>query len=250
MIWVGAGALALFFLLLALNRLAHASRAELGKALVMVLVVLLAIIGILLLITGRLLIALPLLFSALMGIMRFGSLARLVGARSSWRARRQGQTARGGTQGQGGQGQFSAVETDWLAMRLYHDSGAVEGIVLKGKYKDRSLRSMTRSDVLELLGILQTEDEESTRLLEAYLDREYGTEWRQAENNEQRDAPPRSSTMDKEEAREILSVAEDADEATIRAAHRRLMKKLHPDHGGSSYLAARINEAKDVLLGP
>ncbi len=246
MIWVGAGALALFFLLLALNRLAHASRAELGKALVMVLVVLLGIIGLLLLATGRMLMALPLLFSALMGIMRFRTLARLVGARGSWQARRKGgQTARGDTQAQG---QFSSVQTEWLAMRLYHDSGDVEGVVLKGEFKDRSLRSMTQRDVLALLGVLQAEDEESTRLLEAYLDREYGAGWRKTENNEKRDASPRSSAMDKKEAREILAVADDADEATIRAAHKRLMKKLHPDRGGSSYLAARINEAKDVLL--
>ncbi len=250
MIWIGAGTLALFFLLLALHRLAHASRADLGRALVMVCVVLLAIIGFLLLITGRLFMALPLLFTALAGIFRFGSLARLLSARRSWQARQQDAGSTGG--GRQENGPFSSVETAWLSMRLYHESGAVDGTVLKGAFKGASLRSMARADLVALLRLLQEEDPESARLLEAYINRDYGSDWRETEEGEEegKDVPPQSAAMDKKEARKILAVAEDADEAEIRAAHRRLMKKIHPDRGGSAYLAARINEAKDILLGP
>jgi hypothetical protein len=53
----------------------------------------------------------------------------------------------------------------------------------------------------------------------------------------------------REEAYEILGLQPGATKEQIKAAHRRLMQRVHPDHGGSDYLAVRVNQAKDLLLG-
>ena len=60
---------------------------------------------------------------------------------------------------------------------------------------------------------------------------------------------PRSGKMTVEEAREVLGVKPSASREEIIQAHKRMMQKVHPDRGGSDYLAAQINQAKDTLLG-
>jgi curved DNA-binding protein CbpA len=97
--------------------------------------------------------------------------------------------------------------------------------------------------LLALLQECQLADVDSVALLEAWLDRAH-PDWR-AEPA----AEPRSGAMTRAEALEILGLAEGADEDAIRAAHRRLMRSAHPDQGGSAWLAARINAARDFLLG-
>ena len=94
-------------------------------------------------------------------------------------------------------------------------------------------------------------DAESLRLLEGYLDRAHPG-WRddvQADDTQRQSAAARASGMSKKEAYQILGLQPDASDAEVRDAHRRLMKQVHPDHGGSAALAAKINEAKDQILG-
>jgi hypothetical protein len=146
-------------------------------------------------------------------------------------------------------GQSSNVETAWLSMSLDHDSGGMDGTVLQGRWKGRRLSELSVEGLLDLLAETRVQDPDGAQLVEAYLDRAR-PEWRDAAGEAKTaQAPPSSAAMTREEACRILGVEPNADEAAIRDAHRRLMMKLHPDLGGSSYLAAKINQAKDVLLG-
>jgi len=144
-------------------------------------------------------------------------------------------------------GQQSTVETRFLRMSLDHDSGDMDGEVLEGPYEGRILSQMPREALLDLLGQCRAADDDSTALLEAYLDRHHG-DWRERPEARQPHTDSTSGPMSEEEARAILGVEADATEEEIVQAHRRLMHKLHPDRGGSDYLAAKINLAKDCLL--
>lgn len=151
-------------------------------------------------------------------------------------------------------GRTSTVRSRFLEMRLDHDTEDLSGTVIEGKFKGRELADMAMSDLMELLDELVSQDTKSAELLETYLDRTQPSDWRETWNKaassggDQTDENPRSSTMTAEEARDILGVNENATEEDIIAAHRRLMKINHPDRGGSTYLATKINQAKDLLL--
>ncbi len=144
-------------------------------------------------------------------------------------------------------GQQSTVETRFLRMSLNHDSGDMEGEVLEGPYEGRFLSQMPREALLDLLGQCHTANDDSAALLEAYLDRHHD-DWREQSGARQPHTDTASGPMSEEEARAILGVEADATEEEVIQAHRRLMHKLHPDRGGSDYLAAKINLAKDCLL--
>jgi len=148
-------------------------------------------------------------------------------------------------------GQQSRVETRLLRMMLDHDTGRMNGEVLEGPFKERQLQDLSLPELLGLLEYCRGEDEESTSLLEAYLDHTHGDSWRGETNNrhEQPGQTFRDGSMDRREALEILGLQPDADRQKIIEAHRRLMQKLHPDRGGSNYLAGKLNAAKDILLG-
>lgn len=143
-------------------------------------------------------------------------------------------------------GQVSRVRAAFVEMELDHDTGAMRGRILAGKHEGVPLDAL---DMATLMATLPEIDDESRALLMAYLDRrEPG--WREhADRGADAGAvPPRSGKMTEEEAYEVLGLQPGAGPKDISRAHRALMKKLHPDQGGSTYLAARVNEAKDILL--
>jgi hypothetical protein len=146
-------------------------------------------------------------------------------------------------------GQTSSVNSKYIHMTLFHDSGDIDGEVLHGRFKGRQLNQLDIDELLQLLDECQ-DDEESVALLQAYLDRVYEDEWRErAGASDQQQTTGGSGELTRHEAMQILGLTQDPSEEEIIAAHRRLMQKLHPDRGGSTYLAAKINLAKEVLLG-
>ncbi|MFQ5785368.1 MAG: molecular chaperone DnaJ [Alphaproteobacteria bacterium] len=147
-------------------------------------------------------------------------------------------------------GQSSSVETAYLRMRLDHDSGEMDGTVLRGPFAGRALSELALDDLLDLLAECARADAQSARVLESYLDRSGHDDWRERmEARERGRAGVGKTGMTPDEAREILGVAPGATPEEIKEAHRHLMQANHPDHGGSTYLAAKINLAKEVLLG-
>jgi len=177
--------------------------------------------------TGRLALAVPL---GLAGLSLLGLWPGM--AAFGRRARRRRQTSR--------------VRSAFLEMELDHDSGAMRGRILAGRHEGVSLDAL---ETTTLIGLLPEIDEESRALLAAYLDRRTPG-WR--EHAQQDAAAGQGGTsrgpMTQEEAYQILGLEPGASADDIHRAHRALMKRLHPDQGGSTYLAARVNEAKDVLL--
>ena len=143
-------------------------------------------------------------------------------------------------------GQVSRVRTAFIEMALDHDSGAMGGLVLVGRFQGRTFESL---DIKALVELLTEVDEESRALLVPYLDRRdpAWSEHAQSDAATGRSAAS-SGKMSEQEAYQILGLEAGASADAIGRAHRTLMKKFHPDQGGSTYLAARINEAKEILL--
>ncbi|EON93629.1 import inner membrane translocase subunit TIM14 [Marinobacter lipolyticus SM19] len=151
-------------------------------------------------------------------------------------------------------GNQSHVSSDILEMSLDHDSGAMSGKILKGPMAGRELADLGESEFIELLQHCRAHDEDSARLLETYLDRRFGDSWRADDEADGRQSGDRgqsgntSGPLTESEALDILGLEPGASREEIIQAHRGMMQKVHPDHGGSNYLAARINEAKECLL--
>lgn len=151
----------------------------------------------------------------------------------------------------GGGGNISKVRSRYLAMELDHDTGELSGRIVDGQFAGWDLLDLGEQETRALIGEIG-HDAESVNLLESWLDtnragwREYFEE--QAAGGGVGDAPSGGSRDPVAEAYAVLGLKPGADEAEIKAAHRELMKGVHPDRGGSEFLAAKINEARDLLL--
>lgn len=152
----------------------------------------------------------------------------------------------------------SRVRSAMIEMALDHETGAMDGEVLAGAMEGKKLSELTRPQCEELYRSCLADDPEGARLLEAYLDRRF-TGWRPAgeeyadaggghAGGRSRSQGGGTAAMTEDEAYEVLGLQKGASRDDVARAHRSLMKKLHPDHGGSTRLAAKVNEAKEILL--
>ncbi len=183
---------------------------------------------------------------------RIGIAAALAGMAASfagWRTFGPGWTAAFRGAGAGARpGRASTARSAMIEMRLDHDTGAMSGSVLAGAYAGRAVETLSRPELMSLREELQRDDPNGVSLLEAYLDRRFAG-WREADEGQgERRSSTLGGAMTRKEAYEVLGLPEGAGAAEIIRAHRALMKKFHPDHGGSTALAARVNQAKDVLM--
>jgi hypothetical protein len=147
---------------------------------------------------------------------------------------------------------ISRVRTMSLEMMLDQASGRMTGRFYRGPGAGRVLDDLSESDCVALRRWCEVADPQGARLLETYLDRRFPA-WREAgyAAGDPRTGGARghqAAGMSEREAHGVLGLAEGATKEEITRAHHRLMMKNHPDHGGSTAMAARINEAKDVLM--
>lgn len=221
------GALALVLLLVLLRAFATAQVEQVKKAAAIGGAILGCAIIVVLLATGR-------------GGQVFWALA-LFGP-AIWRWWQGWRLARRFSRGPGDPADASRITTATLDLALDHASGAMTGQVRRGPHAGRDLADLTLDALRALLADCATNDPESVPLLEAWLDRDH-PDWRTAQ------PPPSDTPLSRADALAILGLEDGASEAAIRAAHRRLMRAAHPDQGGSDWLAARLNAARDLLLG-
>ena len=199
------------------------------------------IILLLLIVTGKL----PALFALLVAAIPW--IQRIIMVRSAYQTFK---SFKGGPVPGSKPGQTSSVNSKILKMELNHDNGTITGSVLTGNYKGSSLDDLSIEQLAELMNYCRKKDAQSASLLETYLDRMRTDEWTEyvQSHADEQSTMADSDDMTREEALQVLGLEENASEQEIIEAHRVLMQRNHPDRGGSTWLAARINRAKDILL--
>ena len=154
----------------------------------------------------------------------------------------------------GAQPRMSNVRTQFLEMRLDHETGELDGEILQGPHAGRQMSAISTDDLLQLLHWLRAKDHKSALLLEAYLDRRC-PDWQNKcsdpdpNHGPEQDHSDSAGAMSVKDAYRVLGLEPGAGDAEIREAYHRLISSVHPDKGGSSFLAAQVNRAKDILLG-
>ena len=174
--------------------------------------------------------------------------AMSVAALGAWLIWGFGNNAWDGADLQTSKGDTSRVTTEYLEVELEHATGHIRGRVLKGAFAGREFDSLAPAEIAQLWQDCRFADPQSAQIIEAYLDRVHPT-WREDMARTEQPGRPQGGRMTRAQALEVLGLMEGASEEDVRRAHRELMLKMHPDRGGTTYLAAQINEAKAVLLG-
>lgn len=193
-----------------------------------------------LVLTGKL----PALFALLGALIPW--IQRIIMMRSAYQAFKSWQGPAQGAK----TGQTSDVKTKYFEMTLDHDTGDINGTVLTGSFQGRTLDSLEIEELAELLKECRKRDEQSASILETYLNRMRADKWDEyVEAHADEDLQDRqTSDMSRSEALEVLGLEEGATKDDIIEAHRTMMQRNHPDRGGSTWVAARINQAKKILL--
>jgi DnaJ-like protein len=175
-----------------------------------------------------------------LGVAEVAALAPLLlRAWAQWRRQQGASPSPGGA---------SDVETDYLRMHLDHGTGTMSGTVLRGRFQGRRLDELSLDELMDLWRECRVVDSEAAKLLEAYLDRGM-PDWREASGTGGGTRMNTGDPMTRQEALAVLGLQEGASEEEIRDVYRRLMLKIHPDKGGSAYFAAKLNRARETLLG-
>jgi len=248
-----------------LRWLANAKPAEIRQLGFGLIATVLVLVGLWLLLTGKLaamvaalVAAIPFLFRVLKIGLLWPFFKKMFAGAHGWG---RGANSQGADDDGTGTGRFSEIRTQLLVMQLEHGSGRLGGQVIAGKFAGRDLDRL-RLDELQLLYVECCDAQDQSRtVFETYLDRRSDCQgWRQwddAERTEDRSSQQeqnggtrgfRSEGMDVTEACKILGLGKNPDRAEINRAYQTLIKAVHPDHGGSDYLASRVNAARHVLL--
>jgi len=137
---------------------------------------------------------------------------------------------------------ISEVKTAILSMTLDHDSDRLQGDVISGPFAGQSLDGLDLEQLQTLMGYCHQQDKDSAKLLMSYLNHRFGSQWQTSP------PPDGNGNLTEESAYAVLGLQRGASKAEVVQAHRKMMQKVHPDRGGSDYLAAQINQAKDILI--
>ena len=144
-------------------------------------------------------------------------------------------------------GQSSHVSSEWLDMVLDHDSGGITGTIRKGNRMGFSLDALNKSQINDFADECAS-DPDSVRLLAAYIKKRFGKEYSEKQSQEDLGQTRHSSAITRTDALSILGLEDPVSKDEVNAAYKKLISKVHPDAGGNAFLAARVNEARDILL--